>query len=67
MGAPGRVWTKRQLFEQVWADDYFEDANTIMVHMSRLREKIEDNPRQPVFIRTIRGLGYKFARKDEFR
>ncbi|WP_019912476.1 response regulator transcription factor [Paenibacillus sp. HW567] len=67
MGAPGRVWTKRQLFEQVWDDDYFEDANTIMVHMSRLREKIEDNPRQPVFIRTIRGLGYKFARKDEFR
>ncbi|AIQ16358.1 PhoP family transcriptional regulator [Paenibacillus sp. FSL H7-0357] len=67
MDSPGRVWTKKQLFEQAWSDPYYEDANTIMVHISRLREKIEDNARQPVYIRTIRGLGYKFARKDDFR
>ncbi|MCA1293842.1 response regulator transcription factor [Paenibacillus sp. alder61] len=66
MDAPGRVFTKKQLFEQAWSDYYYEDANTIMVHISRLRDKIEDNPRQPAYIRTIRGLGYKFARKEDF-
>lgn len=66
MDAPGRVFTKKQLFEQAWSDYYYEDANTIMVHISRLRDKIEDNPRQPVYIRTIRGLGYKFARREDF-
>lgn len=67
MDSPGRVFTKKQLFEQVWSDYYYEDANTIMVHISRLREKIEDHPRQPVYIRTIRGLGYKFAKKEDFQ
>ncbi|AWB43727.1 DNA-binding response regulator [Paenibacillus sp. CAA11] len=65
MKSPGRVFTKKQLFEQVWSDPYYEDANTVMVHISRLREKIEENARQPVYIRTIRGLGYKFARGNE--
>ncbi|GGF88285.1 DNA-binding response regulator [Paenibacillus albidus] len=67
MGAPGRIFTKKQLFEQAWSDHYYEDANTIMVHISRLRDKIEDSPKQPVYIRTIRGLGYKFAKKEDLR
>lgn len=67
MESPGRIFTKKQLFEQVWSDVYHEDANTIMVHISRLREKLEDDPRQPIYIRTIRGLGYKFAKKDDFQ
>lgn len=63
MKSPGRVFTKKQLFEQVWSDPYYEDANTVMVHISRLRDKIEDSPRQPTYILTIRGLGYKFSGK----
>ncbi|USB34649.1 response regulator transcription factor [Paenibacillus sp. YPG26] len=66
MEAPGRVFTKKQLFEKVWSDPYWKDDNTVMVHISRLRDKIEEDPRQPVYIKTIRGLGYKFAKKEDF-
>ena len=60
MRSPGRVFTKAQLYE--WAaGDYFEgDENAMMVHISKLRDKIEDDPRSPRYIRTIRGLGYRF-------
>lgn len=67
MQSPGRVFTKKQLFERVWSELYFEDANTVMVHISRLRDKIEDSPKQPFYIQTIRGLGYKFSKKGESR
>ncbi|RUT36208.1 response regulator transcription factor [Paenibacillus zeisoli] len=66
MESPGRVFTKKQLFEKVWSDPYWKDDNTVMVHISRLRDKIESDPRQPVYIKTIRGLGYKFAKKEDF-
>lgn len=65
MRSPGRIYTKKQLFEQAWSEHYYEDANTVMVHISRLRDKIEDSPKQLGYIRTIRGLGYKLARKEE--
>lgn len=65
MDSPGRVFTKKQLFEQAWSDHYYEDANTVTVHMSRLRDKLELNPRQPVYLLTVRGLGYKFAREKD--
>lgn len=64
MGSPGRVFTKRQLFEQAWSDFYYDDANTVTVHMSRLRDKLEANPRKPEYLLTVRGLGYKFARAE---
>ncbi|MEO3947013.1 response regulator transcription factor [Gorillibacterium sp. CAU 1737] len=67
MRSPGRVYTKKQLFEQVWSDPYLEDANTVMVHISRLREKIETSSRHPEYIQTVRGLGYKFAKKGDLR
>lgn len=66
MLSPGRIFTKRQLFEQVWSETYMEDDNTIMVQISRLRDKIEEQPKQPNYIRTIRGLGYKFAAKEDW-
>lgn len=56
----GRVFTKRQIFEKVWGEEYFGDDNTIMVHISNIRDKIEDNPKKPSFLVTVRGLGYKF-------
>lgn len=65
MQAPGRIFTKQQLFELVWSGSYLEDDNTIMVHISRLRDKIEEQPKQPKYIKTIRGLGYKFTGKEE--
>ncbi|WP_152394419.1 response regulator transcription factor [Paenibacillus guangzhouensis] len=65
MSKPGRIYTKKQIFETVWSESYIADDNTIMVQISRLRDKIEDSPREPVYLKTIRGLGYRFAKKDE--
>lgn len=60
MSAPGRVYTKKQLFTHVWEEDVLYSENTIMVYISKLREKIEDIPKEPKYIKTVRGLGYKF-------
>jgi DNA-binding response OmpR family regulator len=60
---PNRVFTKQQLYDKVWGEDYLSDDNIIMVYISKLREKIEDNPKEPRYIKTIRGLGYRFERK----
>jgi len=65
MSTPGRVYTKQQIFENAWDDYYFggEEDNTINVHISKIREKIELNPKKPVYIKTVRGLGYKFEKQ----
>lgn len=65
MKHPGRIFTKRQIFENVWEDSYSWDDNTIMVHISNIRNKIENNPRQPLLIKTIKGLGYKMEKDEE--
>src|SRR5690606_18913362 len=65
MSTPGRVYTKQQIFENAW-DDYYiggEEDNTINVHISKIREKIEANPKKPEYIKTVRGLGYKFEKQ----
>ncbi len=59
----GRVITKNQLLDNLWGNDYFDD-NVVAVYISRLREKIEDSPKYPKYILTIRGLGYKFNEKE---
>lgn len=56
----GRVLTRAQLIDRIWGSDYFGDTKTLDVHIKRLRTKIEKDPANPVFILTIRGLGYKF-------
>ena len=56
----GRVLTRSQLIDRVWGSDYFGDTKTLDVHVKRLRAKIEIDPANPVFIQTVRGLGYKF-------
>ena len=59
MKKPGAIYTKVQIYEST-SGEYFEsDYNTIMVHISNLRDKIEDNPKNPRYIKTIRGVGYK--------
>lgn len=63
MSNPNRVFTKKQLYEKVWNEMYFGDDNTIMVHISMLRDKIEDNPKKPIYIQTIKGVGYRMMKK----
>lgn len=58
---PKKVFTKQQIFHSVWKDDYFGDENVINVHMSRLREKIEDEPSTPQYIKTLWGIGYRLG------
>ena len=60
----GKVFTKKQIYEEVWEEMYIGDSNNIMVHLSHLREKIEDDPKNPVYIKTIRGIGYKIEKVD---
>ncbi|HEX2030917.1 MAG TPA: response regulator transcription factor [Actinomycetota bacterium] len=57
----GRVFSREELLERVWGYDYFGDSRLVDVHIRRLRGKIEDDPREPRIIQTIRGLGYKVA------
>lgn len=59
MKSPGRVYTKSQLCEALNGEYYDNYENAIMVHISHLREKIEDDPRNPSYIKNVRGLGYK--------
>ncbi len=60
----GKVFTKKQIYRAVWKDEYAFDDNNIMVHIRRLRKKVEPNPKQPQFIKTVWGVGYKFDGRD---
>lgn len=62
---PDKVYSKSQIFESVWHSKYNGDDNTLMVHMRRLRKKIEEDSNNPKFIRTVWGLGYKFNTRDD--
>jgi DNA-binding response OmpR family regulator len=57
---PNRVFSISHLFEHIWGADRESDERTVMVHMSNLRKKIEDDPSSPQYVRTVRGVGYKF-------
>ena len=57
MEHPGQVFTKEQLYIQVWNEAVVDD-NTITVYVKRIRNKIEDDPKQPQYLKTVRGIGY---------
>ena len=59
--SPNRVFTKAQIYQSVWNEEYYGDENVINVHMRRLREKIEDDPSHPLYIKTLWGIGYKLG------
>ena len=61
----GRVFSREEMLDAVWKNDYSGDARTVDVHIRRLREKIENNPTQPEFIFTKWGVGYYFTDRDE--
>lgn len=62
---PGQIISKESLYDQVWGEEFFGFDNTVMVHVRRLREKIEDDPSTPRHLLTVKGLGYKFVAEDE--
>ncbi|MBO4846062.1 MAG: response regulator transcription factor [Lachnospiraceae bacterium] len=62
MRTPGKIYTKMQIFENINGDYYESDDNTLMVHISKIREKIEDDPKSPKYLKTVRGLGYKIEK-----
>ena len=60
MHNPGKLLTRKKLIREVWLTDYTGDTRTLDVHMSWLRHAIEPNPSKPIYLRTIRGMGYRF-------
>ncbi|MEK3827596.1 MULTISPECIES: response regulator transcription factor [Paenibacillus] len=56
---PNRIFTKSELYERVWGSEAISDDNTVMVHIHRIRERIEKDPSNPAFLVNVRGLGYK--------
>ncbi|MFB8792211.1 MAG: response regulator transcription factor [Potamolinea sp.] len=57
---PGRVWNRTQLIDKLWGDNFFGDERVVDTHVARLRKKVEPDPANPTFIKTIIGFGYKF-------
>ena len=59
---PGRVFSTDEIFEKVWNEKVYEANNTVMVHIRRIREKMHEKPKNPKFIKTIWGVGYKIEK-----
>jgi two-component system, OmpR family, alkaline phosphatase synthesis response regulator PhoP len=57
---PGRVWNRSQLIDKLWGSDFFGDERVVDTHVARLRKKIEPDPSNPTFVKTVIGVGYKF-------
>lgn len=62
MQNPNRVFTKKQIYQEVWDDSFLYDDNTIMTLIRRLRKKIEDNSENPQYIQTVWGIGYRLGK-----
>ena len=60
MSNPGRVFSAEELYERVWENEVFAVENTVMVHISRIREKLELNPKKPEYLKVVWGIGYVF-------
>jgi len=63
--SPGRVFTRDMLLARVWGDSAYRDPRTIDVHIRHLREKLERDPKEPEYLFTVRGVGYRFRDTDE--
>ena len=64
-GNPGRVFTREALLTRIWGDSAYRDPRTIDVHIRHLREKIEVDPKEPEYLFTVRGVGYRFRDVEE--
>jgi DNA-binding response OmpR family regulator len=59
-GSPGRVFTREMLLEHIWGDSTYRDPRTVDVHIRHLREKLETDAKEPEYLFTVRGVGYRF-------
>ena len=64
MAHPGRVFPAEEIYRRVWEEDAYACENTVMVHIRRIREKIELNPKEPDYIKVVWGIGYKMEKKN---
>lgn len=62
MSNPGRVFSAEEIYERVWNETTYSVENTIMVHIRRIREKIEINPNEPRYLKVVWGIGYKMEK-----
>lgn len=62
MSHPGRVFSSEEIYERVWQEEAYSVENTVMVHIRRIREKIEINPREPKYLKVVWGIGYKIEK-----
>lgn len=62
MKNPGRIFPAEEIYERVWEEPAFSAENTVMVHIRRIREKIEINPREPKYLKVVWGIGYKIEK-----
>ncbi|BAZ66401.1 two component transcriptional regulator, winged helix family protein [Fischerella sp. NIES-4106] len=60
VSSPGRVWNRTQLIDKLWGDNFYGDERVVDTHVARLRKKIEPDPANPTFVKTVVGVGYKF-------
>ena len=63
MKNPGRIFNAKEIYERVWDSDAYAAENTVMIHISRIRSKIEINPAKPEYIKVVWGIGYKLERE----
>ena len=63
MSNPGRVFSAEEIYERVWNETAYSVENTIMVHIRRIREKIEINPKEPRYLKVVWGVGYKIEKQ----
>ena len=66
MRHPGRIFPAEEIYERVWDSPAFSSENTVMVHIRRIREKIEINPKEPEYLKVVWGIGYKFEKASNY-
>jgi DNA-binding response OmpR family regulator len=64
MNHPGRVFPAEEIYERVWQEPAYAVENTVMVHIRRIREKIEIDPKQPKYLKVVWGIGYKIEKSE---
>ncbi len=62
LSRPGRVFPAEEIYERVWQSDAYSVENTVMIHISRIRSKIETNPNKPEYLKVVWGVGYKIEK-----
>ena len=61
----GRIFPAEEIYERVWEEPGFASENTVMVHIRRIREKIELNPKEPEYLKVVWGIGYKMEKMEK--